>query len=97
MMKEYFAFQWHITEECDQRCKHCYIFSEDNFKKTDSMSWKQMQETFYNCLDFCEVYDRQPYFLSQAEIPSCILISGACSRCLKITIFPLPFWEIHFI
>ena len=62
MMKEYFAFQWHITEECDQRCKHCYIFSEDNFKKTDSMSWKQMQETFYNCLDFCEVYDRQPYF-----------------------------------
>ena len=27
-MKEYFAFQWHITDECDQRCKHCYIFSE---------------------------------------------------------------------
>lgn len=25
-MKEYFAFQWHITDECDQRCKHCYIF-----------------------------------------------------------------------
>ena len=27
-MKEYFAFQWHITDECDQRCKHCYIFFE---------------------------------------------------------------------
>ena len=26
------------------------------------MSWDQMQETFYNCLDFCEVYDRLPYF-----------------------------------
>lgn len=25
---EYFAFQWHITDACDQRCKHCYIFSE---------------------------------------------------------------------
>ena len=25
-----------------------------------------------------------PIFISQAEIPSCILISGACSRCLKI-------------
>lgn len=24
-----FAFQWHITDECDQRCKHCYLFSED--------------------------------------------------------------------
>ncbi len=23
-MKQYFAFQWHITDECDQRCKHCY-------------------------------------------------------------------------
>ena len=26
-MKQYFSFQWHITDECDQRCKHCYIFS----------------------------------------------------------------------
>lgn len=26
------------------------------------MSWQQMQDTFYNCLDFCEVYDRLPYF-----------------------------------
>ena len=61
-MKEYFAFQWHITDECDQRCKHCYIFSENNCKKLDSMSWEQMQDTFYNCLDFCEVYNRLPYF-----------------------------------
>ena len=32
-MREYFAFQWHITDDCDQRCKHCYIFSEENCKK----------------------------------------------------------------
>jgi len=61
-MKEYFAFQWHITDECDQRCKHCYIFSEDNCKKPDAMTWEQMQDTFYNCLDFCKVHDRLPYF-----------------------------------
>lgn len=61
-MKPYFSFQWHITDECDQRCKHCYIFSEDNCKKTDTMNREQMEETFYNCLDFCKVYDRQPYF-----------------------------------
>ena len=30
---EYFAFQWHITDECDQRCKHCYIFAEDACKQ----------------------------------------------------------------
>ena len=61
-MQQYFSFQWHITDQCDQRCKHCYIFSEDAGKCLDSMSWDQMQETFYNCLDFCEVYHRLPYF-----------------------------------
>ena len=61
-MKEYFAFQWHITDECDQRCKHCYIFSENNCKHLDAMTWEQIQETFYNCMDFCEVYGRLPYF-----------------------------------
>ena len=61
-MKQYFSFQWHITDECDQRCKHCYIFSENTCKKPDAMSWQKMQDTFYNCLDFCKVYDRLPYF-----------------------------------
>ena len=61
-MKQYFSFQWHITDACDQRCKHCYIFSEDLCKKIDAMNWEQMQDTFYNCLDFCEMYDRLPYF-----------------------------------
>jgi radical SAM/SPASM domain protein of ACGX system len=59
---QYFAFQWHITDDCDQRCKHCYIFSENNCKQLDAMSWDQMQDTFYNCLDFCQVYGRLPYF-----------------------------------
>jgi radical SAM/SPASM domain protein of ACGX system len=59
---EYFAFQWHITDECDQRCKHCYIFSGDSGKKLDSMTWAQMEDTFYNCLDFCQMYGRLPYF-----------------------------------
>lgn len=61
-MREQFAFQWHITDECDQRCKHCYIYSEDTGKKPDAMSWEQMQDTFYNCLDFCEVYKRKAHF-----------------------------------
>ena len=61
-MKPYFSFQWHITDQCDQRCKHCYIFSGDPSCTPQSMSWEQMQDTFYNCLDFCEVYERRPYF-----------------------------------
>ncbi|HIW73341.1 MAG TPA: radical SAM/SPASM domain protein, ACGX system [Firmicutes bacterium] len=61
-MKQYFSFQWHITDECDQRCKHCYIFSENAGKTPDAMTWGQMRDTFYNCLDFCAVYNRLPYF-----------------------------------
>lgn len=61
-MKQYFAFQWHITDECDQRCKHCYIFSEDNGKYLNSMNWEQMVDVVDNCCDMCEMYDRLPYF-----------------------------------
>ena len=61
-MKPYFSFQWHITDECDQRCKHCYIFAAGDHTCLKSMTWSEMQDTFYNCLDFCEVFDRTPYF-----------------------------------
>lgn len=60
-MREYFAFQWHITDDCDQRCKHCYIFSEDNCKKLESMTWDEMEKVVANCENFCEVYGRAPY------------------------------------
>lgn len=61
-MEQYFAFQWHITDECDQRCKHCYIFSEDNCKQLDVMDWEQMQAVVKNCEDMCKTYHRLPYF-----------------------------------
>lgn len=61
-MKAYFSFQWHITDECDQRCKHCYIFSAGNHMNLISTTWKQIENTFFNCLDFCYVYERTPYF-----------------------------------
>ena len=61
-MSQYFSFQWHITDECDQRCKHCYIFSGDGCKKLRSMTWKGMQEVVANCEDFCRVYHKTPYF-----------------------------------
>lgn len=61
-MSKFFSFQWHITDDCDQRCKHCYIFSDNSCKVLDSMNWEQIQDTFYNCLDFCKVYNREPYF-----------------------------------
>ncbi|MCR5758713.1 MAG: radical SAM/SPASM domain protein, ACGX system [Selenomonas sp.] len=61
-MKPYFSFQWHITDECDQRCKHCYIFAENLQKSPERMNGIQMEAVLENCLDFCAAYGRQPYF-----------------------------------
>ena len=59
---EYFAFQWHITDSCDQRCQHCYIFSENNHIKLKEMSWPEIESVFGNCLDMCQKANRIPYF-----------------------------------
>lgn len=59
---EYFAFQWHITDSCDQRCQHCYIFSENNHITLKEMSWPEIELVFDNCLDMCQKANRIPYF-----------------------------------
>ena len=87
-MKPYFSFQWHITDDCDQRCKHCYIFSENTCKKIDSMSWEQMLDTFYNCLDFCTVYNRRPYFYITGGDPILHLYFWNLLRLLKTSDIP---------
>lgn len=61
-MNPYFAFQWHITDTCDQRCKHCYIFSENNCIELKEMSYKNMEKVLDNCLDMCQKLSRTPYF-----------------------------------
>lgn len=61
-MKPYFSFQWHITDTCDQRCKHCYIFAEDNHKQLVEMPFSDMEKVIDSCLDMCNRLDRTPYF-----------------------------------
>ena len=61
-MAEYFAFQWHILDDCDQRCKHCYIFAEDNNKELHTMEFDDMKKVIDNALRMCEKTNRKPYF-----------------------------------
>ena len=61
-MKQAFAFQWHITDACDQRCKHCYIYSQDAGRQVDSMRWEQMLQVVDNCCDMCASFGRLPHF-----------------------------------
>ena len=53
---EYFAFQWHITEACDQRCKHCYIYALGSHAKFQAMALEDMVRAF------CRRAGRLPYF-----------------------------------
>lgn len=57
---DYFAFQWHITDECDQRCKHCYIFSEGHPKLIE-MSWLRLVAVLANVERMAERMQRTPY------------------------------------
>lgn len=59
---EYFAYQFHITDECDQRCEHCYIFSEDNNKCLVEMKLEDARKVINNCIEMCEKMKRLPYF-----------------------------------
>lgn len=58
----YFSFQLHITDECDQRCKHCYIFSEDTAKPLVTMDFQHLEAVVDNACDMCEKFNRIPYF-----------------------------------
>ena len=58
---EYFAFQWHITDSCDQRCEHCYIFSEGHPRLVE-MSFTKAQQVVADCVEMCRRMNRLPYF-----------------------------------
>jgi len=61
-MEEYFAFQWHITDTCDQRCQHCYIFSEDKNICVKEMAYPDIQKVLDDCREMCLKLGRIPYF-----------------------------------
>jgi len=58
---EYFAFQWHITEACDQRCKHCYIYALGSHAKFKQMSVEDITRVLDNIEDFGRKTNRKPY------------------------------------
>ena len=57
----YFAFQWHITEACDQRCKHCYIYALGSHARFKEMSIEDMKVVLDNIKTFCSKANREPY------------------------------------
>ncbi len=71
---EYFAFQWHITEACDQRCKHCYIYALGSHAKFQEMALEDMVKVIENCQTFCEKAWRLPHMEYKKRAPSYTMV-----------------------
>jgi radical SAM protein with 4Fe4S-binding SPASM domain len=74
-MKDPFYIQWHITNLCNLRCRHCY---QDDFSRAYDLPWRGLKEISKNILETLEGWDR----------PACVHLTGG-EPLLKPEIFPL--------
>ncbi len=59
-MPSHFPFQWHITDACDQRCRHCYIYAEGAPPQV-TMPYETTEFVVAQMLALCERIGREPY------------------------------------
>ena len=52
MRKNSLVVQIYITDNCDQRCKHCYIFGADPNRKPNTMSVNDFKEAVNRCIEY---------------------------------------------
>lgn len=57
-----FTLQWHVTVDCDQACKHCYMYGEAGYSSqlTNPLSLEQSKAVIDDFSSFCEEFDRSP-------------------------------------
>ncbi len=49
--------QIYITDNCDQRCKHCYIFGADPNRKPETMTLEAFREAVNRCIEYSKRHD----------------------------------------
>jgi len=54
-MKEQFYIQWHITNLCNLRCKHCY---QDDFSGSKDLDWSGLKKVSDNTLTAVNQWDK---------------------------------------
>jgi len=74
-MKDPFYIQWHITNLCNLRCKHCY---QDDFSKKNDLDWSELKKVSHNLLNTMREWDQT----------ACIHLTGG-EPILKPELFPL--------
>lgn len=74
-MKEQFYIQWHITNDCNLRCQHCY---QDDFSRDHDLEWPELRRVCENILETMVTWDRT----------ACIHLTGG-EPLLKSELYPL--------
>lgn len=60
-MAGFFCLQWHITNKCDQRCKHCYIFNSGEPIPAEAWEEEDAKSLLDDYVEFCQKYDKLPH------------------------------------
>ena len=58
--ENYFALQWHITEKCDQRCKHCYLYAGKDRNYCRDLDLNTLKSILDNFISFCKKVNVKP-------------------------------------
>ena len=74
-MGDSFYIQWHITNLCNLRCKHCY---QDDFSKSHDLDWPGLKKVYENILTALREWDQK----------ACIHLTGG-EPLIKPELFPL--------
>ncbi len=74
-MNDLFYIQWHITNSCNLRCKHCY---QDDFSGSRDLEWTELQKVSGNVVSTLRRWGRS----------ACIHLTGG-EPLLKPELFPL--------
>lgn len=61
MRKKGFGLQWHITDKCDQRCKHCYIYTNSKQVIQKDLTIEKLEYILQNYISMCEDLGVLPY------------------------------------
>jgi radical SAM/SPASM domain protein of ACGX system len=55
-----FALQWHLTNRCDCRCKHCYIYNGNKEISGEELGFDQCVSVLDDFILFCKRIDKNP-------------------------------------
>ncbi len=55
-----FSLQWHLTNKCDQRCKHCYIYNGKGEVSKEEFELPQCISVLEDFILFCKRINRIP-------------------------------------